>query len=631
MSVTQQTTYAQATGNGVTTVFPFQFLTLVKTDLSVYIDGVLKVVDADYTVSGLGALTGGNVTFSVAPGNGLVVSIIRTMRRERTTDYQTLGDFRADTVDLDIDRTVLLEQDLYTQVGRSIRTPDSEVATLPTLPSIAARSGKYISFDANGQPIASGGTGNDTAFRTDVANSGAGTDGSLLMGFRRAEAGAVAMSVHAVLNGWLTPEMFGAVGNAVTDDTAAWQACIAASETLNNKTILAQEKEYYIAGSLTLHQGTMIVGFGSQGSSEAKGFTFLHGGAGNLLTWDGNGASNQGTGGGLRNCLIVKKTGVTGGNAINLIATDDNHRPGEMLFENVLIYALGTGQWVKALFIDGTACNTPGARGVRDLWFNKFRLGGCSSVNQWVHIKQVSNMNGQIQMDTASGTGTLGMTIDDYWDLIDLDVRVGNIIVNYTGVDNPSLNLRGRCSTLDINHSSVIGIQTLQCQTQINNASQLVRISSNLADAWAATISSTVGNVTGDGTLYTVLFDSEDHDPNLVYDPVTGIATLKCAGLMQFNWSLVLTSLGAAHTTGEMFLLHKDSGGTNKNNISFKYGVGPMRDAANQCSLSNQIELKVSEGDTVRVNIQVSGSTKTVGVGGAAGTRYCLFTGKLLA
>jgi hypothetical protein len=180
MTVAQQTSYAQATGNGATTVFPFQFLTLVKTDLSVYLDATLKTVDVDYTVSGLGVTTGGSVTFLVAPGNGVIVSIQRTMRRERTTDYQNLGDFDANTVNPDFDRPILIEQDIDVQLGRSIRTPANEVATVPVLPSIANRAGKYIAFDSSGQPTASAGTGNDSALRTDLANGTVGPGTTLV-------------------------------------------------------------------------------------------------------------------------------------------------------------------------------------------------------------------------------------------------------------------------------------------------------------------------------------------------------------------------------------------------------------------------------------------------------------------
>lgn len=589
------------------------------------------VIGTDYSVANVGNDNGAAVTTTAAIPIGVTLQIIAIPPLTQPSDYKGQADFSPKRHEDSYDRLAAQILWLQDQLNRAVKAPLEDSTPLGFLPRKALRPGLYSAFDSVGDPIVSAGTGNDSALRTDLANTGAGTDGSRLSGFKRSETGAVALSVHAVLNMWLTPEMFGAVGDAVTDDTAAWQACIVASEGLSNKTILAQEKEYYIAGTLTAHQGTMIVGPGSQGSSEDKGFCFLHGGSGDCLVWDGNGVAFKGTGGGLKNCLIVKKTAVTGGNAIKVIATDDNHRPGEMMFDNVLIYALGTGQWSKAILVDGTACNTAGSRGVRTIFFNKVRVGGCSSNNQYIHLKQVTHVCGNVQMDTASGTGTLGMTIDDYWDHIDLDVRVGNIIVNYTGVDNPSLHLRGECNAFDNNSNLVIGLCGLEAVGGMNNASYLLRLSGPICDAFWAYKDASTANVTGDGTLYTVIPNVEDHDDNSSFDTTTGIYTAKCSGECHFSYGLVLTGLGAAHTTGEMFLDHRASGGTSKNSISFKYGVGPMRDAANQCSMSNSVQIRVAEGDTVKMQILVSGSTKTVGIGGAGATRYTFLAGKLLA
>jgi hypothetical protein len=154
MAVINQTPYTEATGNGVTTVFPFNWLTLEKTDLSVYLDGVLKTVDVDYTVTGLGNVNGGQLTFLTAPASSVKVTIIRTMPRTRSTDYQNLGDFNADTVDADVDRVVLLVQDLHAQLNRMIRAPTYEVTSLNQLPPAAARANSLLGFNAAGQPEA---------------------------------------------------------------------------------------------------------------------------------------------------------------------------------------------------------------------------------------------------------------------------------------------------------------------------------------------------------------------------------------------------------------------------------------------------------------------------------------------
>jgi hypothetical protein len=188
VTVSAQTTFNSYTANGVSTVFPYQFKILAAADLQVYVAGSIKTLNIDYSVSGVGIDVGGSVTFLLgAPAAAAAVSIIRAMTVKRTTDYQQLGDFLTPVVNPDFDNPILLIQDLQTQLGRSIRMPADEVGTLPVLPSIALRSGKYITFDSSGQPVASAGTGNDTALRTDLANGTAGP-GSLLVAIKRTPA-----------------------------------------------------------------------------------------------------------------------------------------------------------------------------------------------------------------------------------------------------------------------------------------------------------------------------------------------------------------------------------------------------------------------------------------------------------
>jgi hypothetical protein len=170
VTVSAQTSFNSYTGNGVTTVFPYQFKILSSADIDVYVAGALKTLGVDYSVSGVGADVGGSVTFLLAaPGAAVAVSLIRAMEASRSTDYQQQGDFNTVTVNPDFDRPILLIQDLQTQLGRSIRTPADEVGTLPVLPSIVSRAGRFMGFDASGLPAALSGTGNDSALRTDLA------------------------------------------------------------------------------------------------------------------------------------------------------------------------------------------------------------------------------------------------------------------------------------------------------------------------------------------------------------------------------------------------------------------------------------------------------------------------------
>lgn len=110
MAVSQQTSINNYYGNGFTTVYPYTFKILSATDIQVYINDVLQ--SAGYTVSNVGNNSGGNITFSSAPGSAAAVTFKRNLTIDRTVDYLTAGNLDADSLDADIDRTVMLIQDV---------------------------------------------------------------------------------------------------------------------------------------------------------------------------------------------------------------------------------------------------------------------------------------------------------------------------------------------------------------------------------------------------------------------------------------------------------------------------------------------------------------------------------------
>ena len=108
MTVPATYTPASITANGVTTVFPYGFRILAEEDLQVTEDGV--VVTTGFTISGVGEAGGGDVTYLVAPANGVVIGIRRAMAYKRDTDYQNLGDLRSDILNEDQDAPVMMIQ-----------------------------------------------------------------------------------------------------------------------------------------------------------------------------------------------------------------------------------------------------------------------------------------------------------------------------------------------------------------------------------------------------------------------------------------------------------------------------------------------------------------------------------------
>lgn len=91
---------------------------------------------------------------------------------------------------------------------------------------------------------------NATIFSAKFASSSTNL-GAALVGYKRTEAGAVARTIAEKASELLTPEDFGAVGDGVTDDTAALQAAVDAW-ALNKSVEIRLNKRYLITGTLTV-------------------------------------------------------------------------------------------------------------------------------------------------------------------------------------------------------------------------------------------------------------------------------------------------------------------------------------------------------------------------------------------
>lgn len=227
MAVGSGTPYNIHTGTGAVTVFAYGFTLLDAGDLVVTLDGVET---SAYTVQDVGEPDGGTVTFNTAPASGVEIILRRVIALVRTTDYQNNGDLRASVVNNDHDREWMAIQQLADAETRSVRAPFPE--TIPALPSAAARAGRLLSFDDDGNPAATAPTeGTATALAVDLASTASATKGAGMSGYSYLRAYPMG-TVGDKLNSFVTSRDFGAVGDydidagTGTDDTAAIQAAI---------------------------------------------------------------------------------------------------------------------------------------------------------------------------------------------------------------------------------------------------------------------------------------------------------------------------------------------------------------------------------------------------------------------
>lgn len=154
MTVSTQTPVISYTANGVTTVFAYNFRILAAADLKVTVDGTVKTLNVDYTVSGVNDDGGGNVTFTTAPASANQVVLKRNMELRRGTDYQDNGDLLADTLNGDQDAPVMMLQQLRADINRAVKLPEavSTDQVLATGGTTSERADKVMGFGPDGAP-----------------------------------------------------------------------------------------------------------------------------------------------------------------------------------------------------------------------------------------------------------------------------------------------------------------------------------------------------------------------------------------------------------------------------------------------------------------------------------------------
>ncbi|HCO8616121.1 TPA: hypothetical protein OB849_002140 [Escherichia coli] len=266
MSVPNQTPYIIYNANGLTTVFPFEFYIINSGDIQVSLNGT--PVTTGFTVSGVGNVSGGDLTFLTPPANGTVVMLERVVPTYRLTDYQDNGDLLADTVNKDFDRLWMAIQRSFIYLGlalrrpllggpfnaegyriekladpvdtqdaatknyvdqvgvrnlnRTLRVPENYVA--PLAPA-EQRANRLQAYNAEGNPIfVRPESGSAADVLVDLASTEDGK-GDALIGVKQPYSGSVGRTQHDKNADTLSVKDFGVRGDG-TDESAAWASMI---------------------------------------------------------------------------------------------------------------------------------------------------------------------------------------------------------------------------------------------------------------------------------------------------------------------------------------------------------------------------------------------------------------------
>ena len=168
-AVTRRVVYDGSSGLGP---YAFSFEILATDDITVYFNASVLTITTDYTVTinanGTGSVN--IVTGGVVPSTPVAadqITIVGARDIERTTDFVTAGDLRASALNEQLDGQIIMIQQVAEENARGMRAPVFDPALVEdggvldmTLPTKADRVGKYLAFDANGNPTSGPSTEN---------------------------------------------------------------------------------------------------------------------------------------------------------------------------------------------------------------------------------------------------------------------------------------------------------------------------------------------------------------------------------------------------------------------------------------------------------------------------------------
>ena len=156
MTVSSATNKVSYNGNGSQTVFAYGFKIFDEDDLTVIIRNAsggetTQTITTNYTVSGVGNTSGGNVTMVSAPASTETITIIREQPLTQGLDLVPNDPFPATLVEDTLDKLTFMVHQHEETLNRSIKGSKTTTITNPSFTEDAtARANKVFAFDASG-------------------------------------------------------------------------------------------------------------------------------------------------------------------------------------------------------------------------------------------------------------------------------------------------------------------------------------------------------------------------------------------------------------------------------------------------------------------------------------------------
>ena len=252
------------TGNGVTTAFPFSFKVFAASDVAVTRADTLGaetalVLNSDFTVAlnpDQDAAPGGTITLAAPLATGHRLAVSSVVPNLQPTDITNNGGFYPRVIEDALDRHVAQIQQIDEKVDRALKVAVTSPLGDQALPSPAA--GMLIGWNESNDGLKNYAPIGGTLLGQQLAAA----NGSSLVGFQQAGAGAVVRTAQDKMREWVSVKDFGAVGDGVTNDTAAVQIAVDYLNSIGGGTLFFPAGTYYVS-HINYYAGITFQGVGS--------------------------------------------------------------------------------------------------------------------------------------------------------------------------------------------------------------------------------------------------------------------------------------------------------------------------------------------------------------------------------
>ena len=158
MTVSSTTVKNSYSGDGSNDTFVYGFKIFASSDLQVIIRSATgtettKTLTTDYTVTGVGTASGGNVVFEAAaiPTATETVVLIRNVPQTQAIDYIANDPFPAETHEEGLDRATMTTQQMQEELDRSFKVSRTNtISSSEFTDSATTRASKTLGFDSSG-------------------------------------------------------------------------------------------------------------------------------------------------------------------------------------------------------------------------------------------------------------------------------------------------------------------------------------------------------------------------------------------------------------------------------------------------------------------------------------------------